>query len=91
LGNSEPLLECSNPKLPGPVSTLQVYIHSFTTEHHNRVKLIFYECNDVQCVFEKSGFLTGNTLNKEAYRNHLLQWSESHKDWSKAVEKAIKD
>lgn len=42
-------------------------------------------------MFEKSGFLTDNILNKEAYRNHLHQWSESHEGWSEAVEKAIKD
>nr|WHU27560.1 odorant binding protein 43 [Heliconius charithonia] len=49
-------------------------------------------CNDVQCVFEKSGFLIDKqTLNKEAYRAHLRQWVEGHKGWEDAVEKAIKD
>ncbi|KAI8421541.1 hypothetical protein MSG28_009576 [Choristoneura fumiferana] len=49
-------------------------------------------CNDVQCVFEKSGFLTNkNTLNKEAYRAHLKKWSENHSGWREAVDKAIAD
>nr|QID58969.1 odorant-binding protein [Galleria mellonella] len=49
-------------------------------------------CRDVQCVFEKSGFLTDqNKLNKEVYKNHLLQWADKHKDWSSAVNKAIED
>ncbi|XP_026743880.1 uncharacterized protein LOC113505405 [Trichoplusia ni] len=49
-------------------------------------------CNDVQCVFEKSGFLTDkDTLNKDAYRNHLRRWAEEHGDWSVAVDKAIHD
>ncbi|CAG4975081.1 unnamed protein product [Parnassius apollo] len=49
-------------------------------------------CNDVQCVFEKSGFLTDkNTLNKEAYKKHLRRWLEEHKGWTSAVEKAITD
>ncbi|XP_064072349.1 uncharacterized protein LOC113402509 isoform X2 [Vanessa tameamea] len=49
-------------------------------------------CNDVQCVFEKSGFLVDkHTLNKEVYRAHLRQWLEGHKGWEDAIEKAIKD
>ncbi|KAJ0183155.1 hypothetical protein K1T71_001131 [Dendrolimus kikuchii] len=49
-------------------------------------------CKDVQCVFEKSGFLSDvNTLNKEVYRNHLRQWSKNHEGWSQAIEKAITD
>ncbi|KAM3964907.1 uncharacterized protein ACR2FA_000797 [Aphomia sociella] len=49
-------------------------------------------CRDIQCIFEKSGFLVDqNTLNKEAYRNHLLQWADKHKEWSTAVNKAITD
>ncbi|KAJ2950958.1 hypothetical protein O0L34_g5333 [Tuta absoluta] len=49
-------------------------------------------CNDVQCVFEKSGFLVNNqTLNKDAYKNHLRQWAENHKGWSDALDKAIQD
>nr|ANA75017.1 putative odorant binding protein 3 [Ectropis obliqua] len=49
-------------------------------------------CNDVQCVFEKSGFLVDkSTLNKETYKAHLRQWAEKHKDWSAAVERAIED
>ncbi|XP_063381772.1 uncharacterized protein LOC134668197 [Cydia fagiglandana] len=49
-------------------------------------------CNDVQCVFEKSGFLIDkNTLNKEAYRAHLKKWSEAHSGWSQAVDRAIAD
>ncbi|XP_041979950.1 uncharacterized protein LOC121733682 [Aricia agestis] len=49
-------------------------------------------CNDVQCAFEKSGFLVDtHTLNKEAYRTHLRRWLETHQDWSEAVEKAIRD
>ncbi|XP_072932363.1 uncharacterized protein [Epargyreus clarus] len=67
LGDSKPLAECSNPKLPGP-------------------------CNDVQCVFEKSGFLTDRkTLNVEVYRNHLRKWKETHKGWDLAIDKAITD
>ncbi|XP_075975154.1 general odorant-binding protein 68-like [Anticarsia gemmatalis] len=49
-------------------------------------------CNDVQCVFEESGFLTNKeTLNKDAYKNHLLRWAQDHKGWSVAVNKAIED
>ncbi|KAL0879985.1 hypothetical protein ABMA27_002494 [Loxostege sticticalis] len=49
-------------------------------------------CNDVHCVFEKSGFLVDkNTLNKDAYRQHLRKWVENHKDWSDAIERAITD
>lgn len=43
-------------------------------------------------MFEKSGFLVDKqTLNKDAYRAHLLRWTESHKGWSEAINKAIKD
>ncbi|KAJ8723469.1 hypothetical protein PYW08_003381 [Mythimna loreyi] len=49
-------------------------------------------CNDIQCVFEASGFLIDtNTLNKDVYRNHLKEWEENHTGWSVAVNKAIKD
>ncbi|VVC91918.1 unnamed protein product [Leptidea sinapis] len=49
-------------------------------------------CNDVQCVFEKSGFLIDkNRLNKDIYRGHLLKWLESHEEWRDAVHKAIRD
>ncbi|XP_045485608.1 uncharacterized protein LOC110992625 [Pieris rapae] len=49
-------------------------------------------CNDVQCVFEKSGFLVDKyTINKEAYKKHLQKWLESHEAWKDAIEKAIKD
>ncbi|CAB3227089.1 unnamed protein product [Arctia plantaginis] len=49
-------------------------------------------CNDVQCIFEESGFLIdNNTLNKEVYKNHLIKWAEEHKGWSPAVDKAVKD
>nr|QCF41930.1 odorant binding protein [Athetis dissimilis] len=49
-------------------------------------------CNDVQCVFEESGFLTDrNTLNKEAYKAHLRKWEEDNKGWTVAVDKAIAD
>ncbi|XP_004932705.1 uncharacterized protein LOC114245942 [Bombyx mandarina] len=49
-------------------------------------------CKDIQCVFEKSGFLTENkTLIKEAYKTHLRQWAKEHEGWSVAVEKAISD
>ena len=49
-------------------------------------------CDDVKCVFEKSGFLSDqNTLNKEVYREHLLAWSKKHEGWSKAIDKVIED
>ncbi|KAG6445289.1 hypothetical protein O3G_MSEX003811 [Manduca sexta] len=49
-------------------------------------------CKDVQCAFEKSGFLTDNlTLKKEVYKKHLRQWAKNHDGWSDAVEKAISD
>ncbi|OWR44654.1 odorant binding protein [Danaus plexippus plexippus] len=49
-------------------------------------------CSDVQCVFEKSGFLLDKqTLNKEGYRNHLMKWLEGHKEWKDGIEKAISD
>ncbi|KAL4707597.1 hypothetical protein ACJJTC_001642 [Scirpophaga incertulas] len=49
-------------------------------------------CNDVQCVFEKSGFLTDkNTLDKDVYRRHLRKWAEDHQGWSEAIERAITD
>lgn len=51
-----------------------------------------FQCDDVQCVFEKSGFLKDQqTLNKEVYKSHLRSWTETHKGWSNAVEKAIED
>lgn len=50
------------------------------------------QCNDVQCIFANSGFLTDkDTLNKDAYRSHLRQWAENHKGWNMAVDKAIHD
>ncbi|XP_013191861.2 uncharacterized protein LOC106135977 [Amyelois transitella] len=49
-------------------------------------------CDDVQCVFEKSGFLKDkSTLNKEAYRKHLQQWAGRHEGWTPAVEKALEE
>ncbi|CAF4958067.1 unnamed protein product [Pieris macdunnoughi] len=49
-------------------------------------------CNDVQCVFEKSGFLVDKyTINKEAYKKHLQKWLEGHEAWKDAIDKAIKD
>nr|WGN96278.1 setae polypeptide [Ochrogaster lunifer] len=49
-------------------------------------------CNDVQCVFEKSGFLSGNnTLDNTAYTTHLRQWAEKNEAWTSAVNKAITD
>nr|CAJ2313472.1 Uncharacterized protein/Odorant-binding related protein [Metisa plana] len=49
-------------------------------------------CNDVQCAFEKSGFLSEpQILNKEAYVSHLRGWAEKNPGWSSAVEKAISD
>ncbi|XP_038214030.1 uncharacterized protein LOC119833885 [Zerene cesonia] len=49
-------------------------------------------CNEIQCAFEKSGFLVDKKkLNKEAYKKHLLKWLESHEGWQVAVEKAIAD
>ncbi|XP_048485527.1 uncharacterized protein LOC105386094 isoform X2 [Plutella xylostella] len=49
-------------------------------------------CNDIQCVFEKSGFLVDKqTLDKEAYRSHLRRWAEEHQGWSEAAEKAVRD
>ncbi|GBP19218.1 hypothetical protein EVAR_11541_1 [Eumeta japonica] len=49
-------------------------------------------CNDVQCAFDKSGFLSDpQTLNRQAYKSHLRKWAEEHPDWSSAVDKAIAD
>nr|AGK24580.1 odorant-binding protein 4 [Chilo suppressalis] len=49
-------------------------------------------CNDIQCVFEKSGFLVDrNTLNKDVYKKHLRKWAEAHDSWTEAVERAIAD
>ncbi|XP_026319116.1 uncharacterized protein LOC113229662 [Hyposmocoma kahamanoa] len=49
-------------------------------------------CDDVQCVFEKSGFLKDQqTLNNEAYKSHLRSWAETHKGWSNSIERAIED
>lgn len=56
------------------------------------VYIICFQCGDIQCVFEKSGFLIDkNTLNKDAYRAHLRKWLEGHKGWEHAIEKAIND
>ncbi|KAF9804612.1 hypothetical protein SFRURICE_014520 [Spodoptera frugiperda] len=49
-------------------------------------------CEDVQCIFEASGFLTDkNTLNKAAYRSHLQKWEKSNPGWTDAIYKAITD
>ncbi|CAH0683238.1 unnamed protein product [Spodoptera exigua] len=49
-------------------------------------------CEDVQCIFEVSGFLTDkNTLNKAAYRSHLQKWEKNHPGWTDAIYKAITD
>lgn len=43
-------------------------------------------------MFEKSGFLIDQqTLNKETYKAHLRKWLEGHKEWTDAIEKAIRD
>ncbi|XP_053604322.1 uncharacterized protein LOC128671671 [Plodia interpunctella] len=49
-------------------------------------------CNDIQCAFEKSGFLKNkDTLDKEAYKRHLRLWAEKHEGWTIAVNRAIED
>ncbi|PZC86747.1 hypothetical protein B5X24_HaOG200638 [Helicoverpa armigera] len=49
-------------------------------------------CDDIQCIFEASGFLIDrNTLNADAYKNHLMKWQEEHKPWKVAVDRAIEE
>lgn len=83
--------------LPNPTHLSTFTPHLLTSRvkpetDFTKVYCFFFQCNDVQCVFEKSGFLTNtNTLNKVAYRAHLKKWSENHSGWSEAVDKAIAD
>lgn len=49
-------------------------------------------CDDVQCIFEKLGFLKDNeTLNKEAYIKHLEKWAVLHEGWNVPIEKVIEE